>query len=398
MIENNLHTGGKSVLLVMPTIGEVVQCSQLCKEVKRLFHDIPVYAVVEDDGASYSAKNIKEINRLFVYRADTELEAVKFLKYIKPFLILFIENCYYPHFVIEAKKMSIKTLLVSAAMNNAIREHPRYKKCSLLGAYKMFSFIGVKSPDYIKNFLALGVDEEKLFISGDLKIDRNRLIISEDEKYYYTGLMGIQGKKVFIAGSISLNEGRIVIDVCRQLLSSGENIKCIIAPRFLDNIKELRGYAEEASLSTVTKTELTEGKSDKNTSDIIFFDTYGELGKIYGLGDVIFIGGTLSPFADKPLGQNILEPLFHAKPVVVGPNIRKDFEVIERLRGFWHDIVVKTPEELFKGICYLLSDDEFRKKYSLFIKGNFKFESNISSLINKLSEIKDMVVSVKEIH
>jgi 3-deoxy-D-manno-octulosonic-acid transferase len=326
------------------------------------------------------------------------LEAVKFLKYIKPFLILFIENCYYPYFVIEAKKMSIKTLLISAAMNNAIREHPRYKKCSLLSAYKMFSFIGVKSPDYIKNFLALGVDKEKLFISGDLKIDRNRLVISEDEKDYYTGLMGIQGKKVFIAGSISLNEGRIVIDVCRQLLSSGENIKCIIAPRFLDNIKELRGYAEEASLSAVTKTELTKGKSDKNTSDIILFDTYGELGKIYSLGNVIFIGGTLSPFADKPLGQNILEPLFHAKPVVVGPNIKKDFEVIERLRGFWHDIVVKTPEELFKGISYLLSDDEFRKKYSLFIKDNVKVESNISSLINKLSEIKDTVVSGKETH
>lgn len=396
MIENNLHTGGKSVLLVMPTIGEVVQCSQLCKEIKRLYYDLPIYAVVEDDGAAYSAKNIKEINRLFVYRADTELKATKFLKNIKPYLILFIENCYYPHFVIEAKKMNIKTLLVSAAMNNAIQEHPRFKKSYLLDVYKLFSFIGVKSQDYIKNFLAIGVDEEKLFISGNLKIDRNRLAISKDEKDYYKGLMGVQGKKVFIAGSISLNEGRIVIDVCRQLLSSGENIKCIIAPRFLDNIKEIREYAEEASLSAVTKTELIKGESDKNTSDIILFDTYGELGKIYGLGDVIFIGGTLSPFADKPLGQNILEPLFHAKPVVVGPNIKKDFEVIERLRGFWHDIVVKTPEELFKSISYLLSDDEFRKKYSLFIKDNVKVESNISSLINKLSEIKDMVVSVKE--
>ena len=385
----------KGIMLVIPTIGEVFQSHRLCKEINKLFHDSPLCAIVDDNEAYRVAKSINGIDKILVYQGDTSFNADSVLNKTNPNIIVFMENCYYPQLLIEAEKRNITTLLISAVMNDAIRCHLRYKKCFLMDAYKLFSSVGVKSSMYIKEFVGLGVEENKIFVTGDLKIDHHRLSISEDERGYYDRIMGLTGKSVFIAGSVSQDEGEIILDVCEKLRSVISNLKCIIAPRFLDNIKDLKKYAEKTSLSVATKTDLLDGKADKDEIDVILLDAYGELGKVYGLGDAIFVGGTLKPFADKPLGQNILEPLFHCKPIVVGPNVKKDFDVIKRLQGFWPDIIAKDSSELFNGISFLLLDEGFRGNYFRFIKDSIKFDCNMSGLTKTLSGLRDKVVTTK---
>lgn len=375
----------KSILLVMPTVGEAVQSYQLCGEIKKAFYDSRLYAVVDDDAYSV-AKTVNEIEKLFVYHDDTDRDASCLLKNVNPSIILFIENCYYPYLLIEAKKRKISTLLISAAMNSSILHHPRYEKCFLLDAYKMFSFIGVKSSKYIDDFIALGVEEKKLFVSGDFKMDRHRLTMSDEQKRYYKRLLGLEGRRVFIAGSISREEGRDILGVCRRLLETESNVKCVVAPRFLHDINDLKIYAHEISVSVATKTELTgrAGEDIKEDAEVVLLDTYGELGRLYGLGDAIFVGGTLRPFDDKPLGQNILEPLFHGKPIIVGPNVKKDSDVIEKLKNFWTNTVINNPDELLEGISFLLLNETFRDNYALFVKDSVRFNSDIPALIAKL--------------
>jgi 3-deoxy-D-manno-octulosonic-acid transferase len=385
----------KGIMLVIPTIGEVFQSHRLCKEINKLFHDSPLCAIVDDNEAYRVAKSINGIDKILVYQGDTSFNADSVLNKTNPNIIVFMENCYYPQLLIEAEKRNITTLLISAVMNDAIRCHLRYKKCFLMDAYKLFSSVGVKSSMYIKEFVGLGVEENKIFVTGDLKIDHHRLSISEDERGYYDRIMGLTGKSVFIAGSVSQDEGEIILDVCEKLRSVISNLKCIIAPRFLDNIKDLKKYAEKTSLSVATKTDLLDEKADKDKIDVILLDAYGELGKVYGLGDAIFVGGTLKPFADKPLGQNILEPLFHCKPIVVGPNVKNDFDVIKKLQGFWPNIIVKDSSALFNSISSLLLDEGFRGNYFKFIKDSIKFDCDISGLMKALSGLRDKVVATK---
>jgi len=385
----------KGIMLVIPTIGEAVQSHRLCHQINKLYHDSPLCALVDDNETNLVAKSINGIDNILVYQGDTRFNADSVLNKINPIIIVFMENCYYPQLLIEAEKRNITTLLISAIMNDAIRYHPRYKECFRMDAYKLFSSVGVKSSMYIKEFVGLGVEENKIFVTGDLKIDPHRLSISEDERGYYDRIMGLTGKSVFIAGSVSQDEGEIILDVCEKLQPVISNLKCIIAPRFLDNIKDLKKYAEKISLSVATKTDLLDGKADKDEIDVILLDAYGELGKLYGLGDAIFVGGTLKPFADKPLGQNILEPLFHCKPIVVGPNVKKDFDVIKRLQGFWPDIIAKDSSELFNNISFLLLDDGFRGNYFKFIKDSIKFDCNMSGLTKTLSGLRDKVVTTK---
>ena len=382
----------KSILIVMPTIGEVVQSHQLCMEIKKLFHGIPVRAAVDDNDTYGAAKEIAGVEKIVVYSSDKKKDADTLLSGTEPLAIFFMENCYYPRLLIEARKRNIITLLLSAAMNNAILRHPRYERCFSLEAYRMFSYIGVKSPMYIKGFTALGVEENKIFLSGDLKIDLKRLSLTDNEEREYRKSLGFEGAEVFVAGSISRDEIKIVMDTCGRLLSERDNVKCIVAPRFLDDIKSLRQYAEEISIRAATKTGISEGLMERDRVDVILLDTYGELGKLYGLADVVFVGGTLRPFVDKPLGQNILEPLFHGKPVVVGPNVKKDSDIIESLRKFWPGTSVSDSEGLFGSISFMFSNRDFRRDYAVFVRDAVKFENNLDGLTDKLSEIYDMTI------
>ena len=235
-VKADVNIQEKGIMLVIPTIGEVVQSHRLCNQINKLFHDSPLCTLVDDNEAYLVAKSINGIDKILVYQGDTSFNADSILNKINPVIIVFMENCYYPQLLIEAEKRKITTLLISAVMNDAIRYHPRYKECFLMDAYKLFSYVGVKSSMYIKEFVGLGVEENKLFVAGDLKIDPHRLSISEDERGYYDRIMGLAGKPIFIAGSVSQDEGEIILDVCEKLQAVISNLKCIIAPRFLDNI------------------------------------------------------------------------------------------------------------------------------------------------------------------
>ena len=79
-----------------------------------------------------------------------------------------------------------------------------------------------------------------------------------------------------------------------------------------DEIVDLaQNYHFRASKRTALKEKLT------NQHDIVILDTIGELGKIYGVGDIVYVGGSLVSHG----GHNILEPAAHGKAIIVGPNM-----------------------------------------------------------------------------
>ena len=62
---------------------------------------------------------------------------------------------------------------------------------------------------------------------------------------------------------------------------------------------------------------------------VFLLDSIGELGSVYGLATVAFVGGSLVPEG----GHNPLEPARLAVPVVMGPHYENFREAVELLRG-----------------------------------------------------------------
>ena len=75
--------------------------------------------------------------------------------------------------------------------------------------------------------------------------------------------------------------------------------------------------------------------------DGVILDTIGELGRVYSIGDLIFVGGSLVRVG----GHNILEPAAHGKPIVVGPNMFNFVEIYELLSRRGACAMVRNEEE-----------------------------------------------------
>jgi 3-deoxy-D-manno-octulosonic-acid transferase len=87
-------------------------------------------------------------------------------------------------------------------------------------------------------------------------------------------------------------------------------------------------------------------------------DTIGELGRIYSVGDIIVVGGSLVSHG----GHNLLEPAAHGKPILVGPHMFnfKDSYALLSDRGAC--ATVFDGPELSEKIIHILKHPEIRTK------------------------------------
>jgi 3-deoxy-D-manno-octulosonic-acid transferase len=78
------------------------------------------------------------------------------------------------------------------------------------------------------------------------------------------------------------------------------------------------------------------------------------LTELFGLADVVFVGGSLVPTG----GHNVLEPAFWGKPIVFGPHMSNFRDVAGLLLGAGAAIQVADATELGQELVRLLGNPE----------------------------------------
>jgi 3-deoxy-D-manno-octulosonic-acid transferase len=99
-------------------------------------------------------------------------------------------------------------------------------------------------------------------------------------------------------------------------------------------------------------------QSHDETSSVILLDTMGELMRLYSLGTIVFIGGSLVSIG----GHNPLEPLFFKKCVLFGPYMFNFLEISRHLLAEGGAVLVNNREDLVSQLKRLLSDEKARNE------------------------------------
>ncbi|MBV8077781.1 MAG: 3-deoxy-D-manno-octulosonic acid transferase, partial [Planctomycetaceae bacterium] len=84
-------------------------------------------------------------------------------------------------------------------------------------------------------------------------------------------------------------------------------------------------------------------------------DTIGELGAIWGLADVAFVGGSLRPGRG---GQNMMEPAAFGAAVLFGPHTSNFRETVEQLLARGGARQVADASDLARAVIEDLDDPE----------------------------------------
>src|SRR5262249_30242396 len=105
------------------------------------------------------------------------------------------------------------------------------------------------------------------------------------------------------------------------------------------------------------RSELAEPIRDRKA--VVLVDTIGELGALWGLADVAFVGGSLD---GRRGGQNMIEPAAYGAAVVFGPHVWNFRDTATRLVEAGAAIQVTDAPALEEAVELLLTDCRERER------------------------------------
>ena len=283
-----------------------------------------------------------------------------FLNHWDPSIVLVIESEFWPTLITEVHRRKIPLLSINSRVSN--RSFLRWKRYPKLVQALMnkFDLFLVQSTEFRSRFADLGVREDKLIVTGQIKKESKPLSVDKKQlkelKYFF------RNKQIWIAASTHEGEEDIIAKANNNLLNRlGNNILLIIAPRYPDRGKEIRNLLNSLGLNSVLRSE---GKLPGEKDQVYIADTMGELGLWYKLANVCFVGGSLIQSG----GHNPYEPALLGCPIIHGNYFENFTEPYNRLAELGGAQVVSTSEELSNAVEIALQpqfNSNFAKKGKL---------------------------------
>jgi 3-deoxy-D-manno-octulosonic-acid transferase len=233
----------------------------------------------------------------------------KFLDHWRPSLAVFTEQEIWPNLLFESHARGIPLALVNARMSQSSFERWQRRPRLASQLFSRFDLVLAQSDTLARQFAELGAPRS--FAAGNLKIDAPPPPVNDTELRRLEAVLA--GRPVLVAASTHDGEEAIIGSAHRILAGALEGFVTILAPRHPE-----RGTAIAEMLQaqgfTVARRSL--GDLPAGNTDIYVADTIGELGTLYALAPMAFIGGSLVERG----GQNPIEAVRHGTAVLTGPH------------------------------------------------------------------------------
>ena len=340
------------------SVGEIVATSPLIKEFRKEFPRSPILvSVVTTSGYEMANRIIKDADSIIYYPLDFPWLAGHVFRRIHPRVFLPVETELWPNFLKAARELRVPVMMVNGRISDKSVQRYKHLHSMLSDMISTITKFAMQSPidaDYIKR---LGAPPELVTITGNTKFDQTYTDVSPEEKQKILKDMGLSDNDgIFLAGSTHRGEEAYVLQAFKAVREKHPGAKLVIAPRELLRTMEVIHICKSAGYKVATRTNLQEHPSTGH--DIVILDTIGELGKVYSIGDVIYVGGSLVSHG----GHNILEPAAHGKAIVVGHNMFnfKDTHALFTKRDAC--ITVKDADELSRRVAKLFDDTAERSR------------------------------------
>lgn len=219
------------------------------------------------------------------------------------------ESEFWPVLIDRLSKRSIKIILVNGRITEGTYKRFSTFKLFQRALYKVSLFC-VEDEKSFNNLVKLGVDAEKIHITGNAKYDSHLPDLDENKRQSLRSLFKVKGELICSIGSIRPGEDEFIFPAIANRLKENKKIGFIIAPRhkerfnfFADRLKDLGIIFERFS------------SQSREESSVLLLDTFGKLEDAYSISDGAIIGGTFIPDIG---GHNPLEAAAFGIPVGVG--------------------------------------------------------------------------------
>ena len=359
ILKQKVDPNAKYIWFHAASLGEFEQGRPLMERIRKDYPQYKILLTFYSPSGYEVRKNYEEADIICYMPVDTRLNAIRFLRLVRPVMAFFIKYEFWSNFLHILKHRNIPTYSVSSIFREDQVFFKWYGR-NYAGVLKCFTRFFVQNEESKRLLEGIGITA--VDVVGDTRFDRV-LQIKEAAKHlpiceaFRTGVASSQSAdvphhdfKVFVAGSSWPPDENIFI----PFLNEHKDWRLLIAPHVIaeEHLKLILSLIKGKKVVRYTQTTPEEAAD----ADVLIIDCFGLLSSMYNYGDVAYIGGGFGVGI-----HNTLEAAVWNMPVIFGPNNKK-FQEAQGLLKSGGGFEINTYEDFSGLMSSLMNDETFLKQ------------------------------------
>ena len=268
-----------------------------------------------------------------------------FLDAWRPDAGLFVESELWPGLIGAVRERGVPMALVNGRMSPTAFAAWRKRRSAARALLSAFSVILAQDEGNAARLSELSGRPVSSF--GNLKQAAPPLVADASRLHRLS--TAVDGRPVWLAASTHSGEEEAVLDAHARTAKRIGGLLTVIAPRHPERGGSVEALVRAAGLSVSRRSR---GDLPDPDDAVYVADTLGELGLLYRVCNVAFIGGSLVPTG----GHNPLEPARLGCAILTGPHIFNFAETYAAMRTAGGSALVRNARDLSASLERLLLD------------------------------------------
>lgn len=359
ILKQKVDPNAKYIWFHAASLGEFEQGRPLMERIRKDYPQYKILLTFYSPSGYEVRKNYEGADIICYMPVDTRLNAIRFLRLVRPVMAFFIKYEFWSNFLHILKHRNIPTYSVSSIFREDQVFFKWYGR-NYAGVLKCFTRFFVQNEESKRLLEGIGITA--VDVVGDTRFDRV-LQIKEAAKQlpiceaFRTGVASSQSAdvphhdfKVFVAGSSWPPDENIFI----PFFNEHKDWRLLIAPHVIaeEHLKLILSLIKGTKVVRYTQTTPEEAAD----ADVLIIDCFGLLSSMYNYGDVAYIGGGFGVGI-----HNTLEAAVWNMPVIFGPNNKK-FQEAQGLLKSGGGFEINTYEDFSALMSSLMNDETFLKQ------------------------------------
>lgn len=336
------------------SVGEARVVSLLARALRRQEPEMPLALSAFTRTGHDLLEGDPSADTVFYLPLDFPGHATRLIDALRPRMLAIVETELWPNLLHEAHRSGLPVVIVNGRLSPDRMN--RYRRFSALyrPLLARLAAVGAQSDEDADRFEELGVPAAAIRVTGNVKYDLPAPLVSESELRSELGLA--PARPVFVAGSTGAGEDAPVLDAFEKSRRDLPDLFLVLAPRHPQRCDDVEGLLRQRDLPFQRLSRL-DGHLSEGTS-VLLVDTLGQLGRLYALAAVAFVGGSLVPVG----GHNVLEPASLGVPVLFGEHTQHFAEPAQALLDSAGGRRVTDGAALARVLGELLANEPLRKE------------------------------------
>lgn len=311
------------------SVGEVIAARAMLPLLKAHFSPLPLLMTTHTETGQATARNLPEglVDAVRYLPLDFSWLMRRATATWKPKCFILMETELWPNMLEAVADSGAKIFTLNGKISErSFRSYSRFRPLVQRPLSRVTAFCA-QTPADAERIASLTGRGDNVHVTGNCKFDVPPPVLSEQDKTALAQRLGLDWPApILVAGSTHAGEEEIVLDAFDQIAPRFPDLQLALVPRHPERFAEVWTMLEKRGQAARRTSDGSRIGTEKPRIHLV--DQMGVLTQLYALSAVAVVAGSFVPGIG---GHNLLEPAAFGVPVVYGPYMKSQPDMVRIL-------------------------------------------------------------------